>query len=66
MLWKRAPGSLASAFMIAAAMCGGALGANSVTSGGSSSMCFANSSPTPSALNGGRPDSISNRITPSE
>src|SRR5262245_20355960 len=61
MLWNRAAGSLASDFMIAAARWGGALGTKSVTSGGSSSMCFANSSPTPSALNGGRPDSISNR-----
>ena len=52
--------------MIAAAMCGGALGANSVTSGASSSMCLANSSPTPSAMNGGRPEIISNRMTPSE
>ena len=60
MLAKRASGSLASDFMIAAAMCGGVLGAKSVTSGGSSSMCFANSSPTPSATNGGRPATISN------
>ena len=66
MLWKRVAGSFASDFMIAAAMWGGALGAKSVSNGGSSSMCFANSSPTPSALNGGRPDTISNRITPSE
>src|SRR6476659_9158087 len=53
MLWNRAAGSFASDFMIAAAMCGGAFGAKSVTGGGSSSMCFANSSPTPSALNAG-------------
>ena len=66
MLWNRAAGSFASDFMIAAAMWGGAFGAKSVTWGGSSSMCFANSSPTPSALNGGRPEIISNRITPSE
>src|SRR6185436_5225199 len=66
MLWKRAAGSFASDFMIAAAMWGGAFGAKSVSAGGSSSMCLANSAPTPSALKGGRPDSISNRMTPSE
>ena len=66
MLWKRSAGSLASAFMMAAAMCGGVAGANCSSDGGSSSMCLANSSPTPSAVNGGRPAIISNSITPSE
>ena len=63
---KRAAGSFASERMIAAAMYGGASGTKSVSDGGSSSMCLANSSPTPSAMNGGRPASISNSITPSE
>ncbi len=66
MLGNRASGSLASDFMIAPAMCGGTLGASSPSWGGSSSMCLANSSPTPSATNGGRAASISNSITPSE
>ena len=52
--------------MIAAAMWGGSWGAQSVSGGACSSMCLANSSPTPSATNGGRPASISYSITPSE
>ncbi len=63
---KRCSRSLASDRMIAAAMPGGVSGARSSRSGGSSSMCLANSSPTPSALKGGRPASISKIITPSE
>ena len=66
MVAKRSRGSLASAFITAAAIIGGVRGAKSVSGGGGCSMCIANSSPTPAATNGGRPASISYSITPSE
>jgi len=66
MLSNRSRGSFCSDFITAAAMCGGTCGAKSRSCGASSSMCLAKSSPTPSAVNGGRPASISNSMTPSE